>query len=278
MKYDEEKKEYYKMVNYRKSTDDERPNKIYQKVFEDNKKYGFETDIYSSEFFQFVLGIMGGIASLDDADSDGPKLLGLDIGKKVGLEILARCLKNDAHIGQLSKVMLKIAKSKPEISAAFLRGLLDDNNGEVLMEILFECTDKNTQTTFGNVIKYMLCQVKEAEKDLIESQEKESVEREEKDTDGKTVTKTEERHKSIALRLLTTLLGHMDLRAPRAWNRFGAYLELIAGFITLSADDVEKEIETGKSQPLKPESDAYKIGMEYAFKEGLLTKFGDFML
>lgn len=98
VKYDEEKKESYKMVNYRKSTDDEQPNKIYQKVFEDNKKYGFETDIYSTEFFQFVLGIMGGIASLEDPDSDGAKLLGLDIGKKVGLEILARCLKSTAHI------------------------------------------------------------------------------------------------------------------------------------------------------------------------------------
>ena len=92
------------------------------------------------------------------------------------------------------------------------------------------------------------------------------------------MTKTEERPKSVALRLFQTLLGHLDLRAPRAWNRFGAYLELLAGFITMSAEDVEKEIETGKSQPLQRESEAYKIGMEYAFKEGLLSKFGDFML
>ena len=53
--YNEEKKEYTKMVNYRESADGEEPTKNYKKVFEDNKAFTFESDIYSNEFFNFLL-------------------------------------------------------------------------------------------------------------------------------------------------------------------------------------------------------------------------------
>merc|ERR1719464_2354810 len=45
--YDEQKKEYSHFVKYQETTVDERPNNIYRKVFEDNKKFTFESDIYS---------------------------------------------------------------------------------------------------------------------------------------------------------------------------------------------------------------------------------------
>ena len=46
--YNEEKKEYTKKVKYRDSVDSNAtPNKIYKKVFDDNKKFTFENDIYS---------------------------------------------------------------------------------------------------------------------------------------------------------------------------------------------------------------------------------------
>lgn len=55
VKCDEEKKEYFREVQYRKAADGEKPNQIYQKVFEDNRKFSFENDIYSQEFFDFIL-------------------------------------------------------------------------------------------------------------------------------------------------------------------------------------------------------------------------------
>ena len=37
--YDDEKKEFTRFVKYRQAADNEAPNEIYKKVFEDNKKY-----------------------------------------------------------------------------------------------------------------------------------------------------------------------------------------------------------------------------------------------
>ena len=94
------------MVPYRKATENETPNEIYRRVFDDNKKYSFETDIYSEEFFTFILGIMEGIAQLTDEGSDQTKLQGFHIGRKVGFEILARCLQNTPQIVRICDVMI----------------------------------------------------------------------------------------------------------------------------------------------------------------------------
>jgi len=62
IKFDEDKKEYFKIVKYKDAANDERPNPIYQQVFEDNHSVNFENDVYSQEFFDFVLKIMKGVA------------------------------------------------------------------------------------------------------------------------------------------------------------------------------------------------------------------------
>ena len=64
-------------------------------MHEDNKKYQFENDIYSAEFFDFILQILGGVAGLEaGAEYDQVKNLGLQIGKKAMFEILVRCFTN----------------------------------------------------------------------------------------------------------------------------------------------------------------------------------------
>ena len=45
--FDEEKLEFKHYVKYRESADNETPNEIYKKVYDENKKYQFESDIYS---------------------------------------------------------------------------------------------------------------------------------------------------------------------------------------------------------------------------------------
>ena len=56
--YDEKKEEYYKLIDYKEGVEDIAPNKIYKQVHEDNKKFGFDNDIYSQEFFEFIRSIM----------------------------------------------------------------------------------------------------------------------------------------------------------------------------------------------------------------------------
>ena len=88
VKYDEEAKEHFKMMPYRKAAEGETANKIYKNVAEDNMKFTFESDIYSTEFFDFILQILNSVA---DSDVDNQtKINGLYIGSKVGFEILAR--------------------------------------------------------------------------------------------------------------------------------------------------------------------------------------------
>jgi hypothetical protein len=46
----------------------EKPNRTYQRVLEDNHKFGFENDIYQPEFFEFVLSIQKAVAAKDGVD------------------------------------------------------------------------------------------------------------------------------------------------------------------------------------------------------------------
>lgn len=90
--YDEKAEEHYRMVNYRQAADGEQANEIYKKVFEDNMKFTFESDIYSTEFFDFILQILQSVA--DSPVDDNTKFNGLKIGRKVGFDILARMMAN----------------------------------------------------------------------------------------------------------------------------------------------------------------------------------------
>mmetsp|Transcript_18346 Transcript_18346/g.24530 ORF Transcript_18346/g.24530 Transcript_18346/m.24530 type:complete len:320 (+) Transcript_18346:2495-3454(+) len=92
VQFDEEKKEHYKMSPYRSAADGELANDIYRKVAEDNMKFTFESDIFSTEFFDFIMRILQSVGE-GEVDEDA-KLLGLRIGTKVGFEILARMFVN----------------------------------------------------------------------------------------------------------------------------------------------------------------------------------------
>ena len=43
-------------------------------MYEDNQKYSFENDIYSQEFFDFILQVLTNLAALKDADAIKTKL------------------------------------------------------------------------------------------------------------------------------------------------------------------------------------------------------------
>lgn len=163
VQFDEEKKEHFKKVPYRESANEEKAIPMYQQVFEDNHNVNFENDIYSAEFFDFILKIMKGIAGLESSDS---KEMGLKIGKRVGFDILARCFDNTG-LTHLNSAMVDILKSSDEACLEFMQTLLDDDDAEPVMEILFDCPDKIARKNLIRIIRYLVCRLKEIEKDKI---------------------------------------------------------------------------------------------------------------
>lgn len=176
------------MTPYRTAADGELANDIYKKVAEDNMKFTFESDIYSTEFFDFIMRILQSVAE-GDVDGDA-KLLGLKIGTKVGFEILARMFVNPG-IDRLSQVMLDILGSRPDLSQGFLDRMCEFPASEVLWEVLFECGDKATQKDLARIIKFALCQLKEVEKDIALAGAVETVSTDVTDDDGVTQTREE---------------------------------------------------------------------------------------
>lgn len=65
VQYDEEKKDYFKMCPYRSAANGELANEYYCKVSEDNNRFIFESDIYSTEFFNFIVRILKSVADGD---------------------------------------------------------------------------------------------------------------------------------------------------------------------------------------------------------------------
>lgn len=98
-------------VDYREAVrPTETPNRIFQKVLEENRKYGFENDIYSADFFDLSLAIQKTVAGLDGADQSAQELrrLAVEMGGKATLELLAKTYNNsciDEHTAALAQLM-----------------------------------------------------------------------------------------------------------------------------------------------------------------------------
>ena len=165
LNYDEEKKEYSKQVKYRDSANDGVPNEIYKKVFEDNKKYTFENDIYSKEFFNFLQDVLASAAKYDIEDV---KTIALQIAQRGGFEILARC-KMNAAVAPVAQVMIDILASSDAACRTYMKQLIENNNAEVMMEILLDTSSEFARKQVVRVIKFLLCKLKLLEKTEIES-------------------------------------------------------------------------------------------------------------
>jgi len=195
--YNADKKEYTKMVDYRKSAENEAPSKIYERIFKENKAFGFETDVYSKEFFGFLLQVMTRVSEFE-GNNDRVKLAALNIGKKAGFEILAKCAANDG-IKDVSQVMIDILKTSDELCATFMRVILDDYDAHDIWEILIDGKSEHAQKHVARVIKFLLCKLKMTEKDLIEAETMETVNIKYTDEDDVEQEEEKTRPKSLAL-------------------------------------------------------------------------------
>jgi len=116
------------MVPYRQAALGEKANPIYAQVFEDNHAVNFENDVYSQEFFDFILSVMRAAVT---SGSVVAKQTGLQIGKKVGFNILARCYDNSGLL-PLAQVMIEILKSSDEACLNFAEELIDEDDAHAV--------------------------------------------------------------------------------------------------------------------------------------------------
>lgn len=193
---------------------------------EDNTSVNFENDIYSAEFFDFILKIMKGIAGLESPES---KDMGLKIGKKVGFDILARCLDNSG-LPHLTHAMMDILKSSDEACLEFMQAMLDDDDAEPIMEILFDCPDKIARRNLIRIVRYLLCRLKEIEKEKILANEFDVLTETFTNYMGETVTRQVREPRSLALKFIYLLKSLMSTRAARSWKIIDTYMEIFFSF------------------------------------------------
>ncbi len=194
--------------------------------------------------------------------------------KKAVIDILSRCF-NNGGMKVMVQIMIDIFKKDDALCRNFVSSLLNENNAECIMEILFECTDKVSQANVARLVKYLLCRLKELEKDDLISGATE-VFTETRKGDGEEAI--EHKHilpKAICAKFMNVLLYHLKERAARSWARFDNYLEIIKAFGINSAEDIENESDQD-SYNLK--SDGARIGLEFYFQHNILERLLDFIL
>jgi len=102
-------------VNFREAVaPGDKPNKIFEKVLRDNRKFAFENDIYSEAFYDFILGLQKTVIGFEGNSPDVVALRNhcAEVGNKVSLEILARAYHNTC-IGDHVKVLVDLMQRDP---------------------------------------------------------------------------------------------------------------------------------------------------------------------
>jgi hypothetical protein len=279
VQYDEKTKEHFKLVKYREGVDGEKPSEIYTKVYDDNKKFTFENDIYSQEFFDFIKKILENVATLTDDSELSHELRSssMEVAQKVLFDILARCFENGG-MKSVVEVMISIFSKDDKLVQNFVQSLLDNNNAEQVLEILFDCTDKISQNNTAYLMKYLLCRLKTIEKETLLSMETETIQVCSTNEEGVESCQNVQRPKAICARFMQLLLGNLRDRAAKAWSRFEYYLDIILGFGVHSDTDFTEMNDSNAETPWSTDSEGCRIGFEYYFKIQIIEVLLDFML
>lgn len=111
------------------------------------------------------------------------------------------------------------------------------------------------------------------EKSSAIAQETVTVEREVTALDGTTQMVAEEQPKAICVRFIHQMVEMLQERAPKAWRKFDAYLDVFFSFMVNSADEIAEDKDTYDNK-----SDACKTGIELYFIYNMVRHLGDFIL
>jgi len=99
----------------------------------------------------------------------------------------------------------------------FSKSLVDTNDGEILLEILLDCTDGAARSHIGDLFRFLFCLVKMSEQEQLMS---------------------DEHHTTVSSKWLKLLVGNLHGRAAKSWARFDKYLELFYSFAVETEQDI----------------------------------------
>lgn len=205
------------------------------------------------------------------------KEMGLSLGKKVGFEILARCV-DSSGLTHLSQVMIEILKSSDEVCKDFMQTLLDEDDAEPVMEILFECVKSNARQSLIKIIRFLVCRLKEIEKDEILAALTDTTTETFIDVYGEHGTRQKSEPRALCLKFMANVKAYMSTRAARSWKIIDTYMELLFSFGVQGSSDVEKEMLLGSKQTWSKDSVGYNVGMTEYFRTDMMSLLGDFIL
>lgn len=83
--------------------------------------------------------------------------------------------------------------------------MLANDNGEVLLEVLLDCTDSTARNACGDLWKWIFCNVKMIEKEALAG---------------------DDHAKTVSARMLQMLKNNLQSRAAKNWTKFDKFLEL----------------------------------------------------
>jgi len=271
-------------VDYREAVAaGDQPGKLFMQVLEENRKYGFENDIYSQDFFDFVLTIQKDVLGME-GDSErvqGLRKAATGLGSKAALELLAKAFNNsclDEHVAVLLQAMR--ADKSASLAREFLASWYREDGFAYLFSLLLECPDTRARTNVATLLKYVLVVLKVEEQDYL-------LEPEDYEVEGDKGEKmTMQRHRALCARFVVQALSLLNSQVAKNWSRFDQFHELLHFFALADLADVEHlspAREQGKEADAAPQaldcnSKGARIGLEFFFRVNYLEKASDFML
>lgn len=130
----------------------------------------------------------------------------------------------------MHEVMIKILKSSDEVCSFWMEELIDEDDAEPVLEILFDCEDTAARRNLIKVIRYLVCRLKEIEKDLVLSQAHNTITENYIDEYGAYKVRTLLEPRALVLKFMSIIMGNMSIRAARNWKQIDTYLELLLSF------------------------------------------------
>lgn len=260
----------------------DKPNKIFQKVLQDNRKFAFENDIYSEAFYDFVLGLQKTVIGLEGSCDEVVALRNhcAEAGSKLTLEILARAYHNTC-IGDHVKVLVDLMHrdASDQLPRKFLASWSERDGFDYLFSLLLENPDALSRGHTASLLKFVLVSLKMQEKDyLYEAEDYEVV-----GDDGKSMTM--QRHKALSARFITRAMELLNTQVAKNWQRFDQFHDLLYTFALADVSDVyplsgnQTEMKTQAQQKLfDTTTPAARVGLEFFFKAKYVEKACDFML
>ena len=118
----------------------------------------------------------------------------------------------------LITVLLEILKGSDQACLDFMESLMDEDEAEPIMEIMFDCTNSHARSSIIRLVRYLVCRLKEIEKDGIFANEFNVTSETVIDSLGQRSTRQVREPQTLSLRFFTLLKCYMPTRAARNWK------------------------------------------------------------